>query len=146
DPVTSAGESLREAKNLPWYDAQSDEIQALPLAAREEPPPRPTSGTLVESDDNQGDLRLRGSPDKIWFLVQALGWLAIAAVIIVIFSFIINALLGRGAMVNSGNFVTRTMQSQADRVEDLPVPLKRAQSDLLGEVRRQYERGDYNEA
>jgi hypothetical protein len=145
DPVTSAGESLRDARNLPWYNADKDELQAVPLKSQDEPPPRPTSGKQVTTDPNQGDIEQRGSPVGIWYFIQGLGWFAIAAVIIVIFMFILSALLGGRNTIGSSAPVNLT-QTQVDRVDELPVPLKRATSDLLGELRRQYELGNYNEA
>lgn len=145
DPVTSAGDSLRGARDLPWYDADKDDIQSVPVKSPDEPPPRPTSGKQVTTSENQGDSELRGSTVGIWYFIQGLGWLAIAAVIIVIFMFILSALLNGRATVGTSAPVN-LKQTQVDRVDELPVPLKRATSDLLGELRRQYELGNYNEA
>jgi hypothetical protein len=146
DPVESAGEALRDAPHLPWYDAATDEVQPVPLAARDEPPPRPTSGTAVEPDTNQGKRRELSAPQGLGNIFLVLGVVAICAVFVVVFSFILSAFLGQRAGAASGSELERSTQSQADRVEELPLPLKRAQSDLLGEARRQYEQGDYNEA
>jgi hypothetical protein len=148
DPVDSAGEALRDAENLPWYDAASDDIQPLPPLPRDEPPPRPTEGRTVEpdlGDEDDGDIRLRGAPIGFGSLMLMLGVIAIAALFIVIVAFIISSLLGRSGGTSAGE-ATRLTQSQADNIEELPVPLVRGKSDLLGEARRQYERGDYNEA
>jgi hypothetical protein len=145
DPVDSAGEALRGAENLPWYDAASDDIRPLPPEARDEPPPRPTTGRTVEPDLDDEGIRVRAAPFGFGPLMLVLGVIAIAAVFIVIFAFIISSLLGRSSGTAAGA-ATRITQSQADNIEELPVPLARGKSDLLGEARRQYERGDYSEA
>jgi hypothetical protein len=146
DPVKAAGEALHEAKDLPWYDAENDDLKQVPLESRDPPPPRPTTGTMIEPDPNAGDVRLRAPPLGLGNMFLVLGVIAIGAVFIVIFSFILNALLGGRSGTSRLGEQGRTIETQADRVEDLPVPLRRAQSDLLGEARRQYERGDFNEA
>lgn len=147
DPIRSAGDALRQSTvDLPWYNADADTLQPVPPPEPTPPPPRPTSGKLVQSDPNQGDMSLPAAPIGLGTSFLVLGVIAICAVFVVIFSFLLNALLGgRGGAAGSGESA-RVVQNQADRVEDLPVPLRRAQSDLLGEARRQAECGDYNEA
>ena len=79
-----------------------------------------------------------------WLVWIGLGILLIALVALLIRMFLGPASLRPGVI---GLAATRDgVASDADRVERLPFPVQRPQTDLLGEARRHYEAGDYVEA
>lgn len=144
DPIEAAREGLGTSGELPWYDQQSDELRAVPLSAAPEPPERPTEGIEYEADGSSDRVAVSGA--GIWYFIQALGGLAAALLIVLIIGLAIRTSLQRRQSSESAGESINQVETSVDRMEDLPVPLRRSQSDLLGEARRHYERGDFNEA
>lgn len=144
DPVESGGEALRQRGDLPWYDAEKDEIQSVEVSPPKVPPDRPDVEQRL-SGQTGGNLSGGG---WLAMLLQALTLSLLAAGLIVGLVFLIRSLL---ASANRSELEelpdeSRRFTSHIDRMEQLPIPLRRADGDLLGETRRQYEAGNYNEA
>jgi hypothetical protein len=77
------------------------------------------------------------------YLMMLLGLGALSIALIVVISLMIKTFFSRrGSRDDRSDSQTRT----GYRLEQLPVNLRRARSDLLSEARRHYEAGQYNEA
>ena len=153
DPVDSGREALQRGGDFPWYDAESDELRRVDVRAPAEPPARPNVASEEVSkrdrDNRRDDPTLKPTPGMFSFflMLQWAGWGLIAALIILVLVLAIRSLADRGG--GTGWELpddSRHSVSDVDRMEQLPVPLKRNLSDLLGEARRHYEQGNYNEA
>ena len=128
--VARGREALQGGWNHPWYDRTTDGVRPLEVV----PPRRPPASTSTGP---------KKSVDLSW--LQLLAWGAIAAVLLALAYFLIQAYLeseNRAAAVQSGQRPARDV----DRIEALPFMAARVQSDLLAEARRNYEQGNYREA
>lgn len=140
DPVDSAGQALEDLNSPPWYDAQTDELRPVEVRAPDDPPARHD----VAAEERETSSREIELP---WYLLSWLGIGLICVLITLLLAFMIYKMLDSSRGYNIGPAGgARRIVSNIDRMEQLPVPLKRNLSDLLGEARRQYERGNYNEA
>jgi hypothetical protein len=81
--------------------------------------------------------------------MDALAWIVLGLLLVALVALIVRAYLLR-SQLRPNSMRRGADQDQAtidvDRVEKLPFPVRRPQSDLLGEARRHYEAGDYVEA
>ena len=76
-----------------------------------------------------------------------LAWVVIGALLVALALLAVYVLTKReGIYVETKGGSTDDDRTDVDRVENLPFAVKRPQSDLLGEARRQYELGNYAEA
>ena len=150
DPVESGGDALQRAGSLPWYDAESDSVVPVNVRPPGDPPPVSDAETYQSSQPNRNQnntTNWNGAGGGFWYVLQWIGWGLIALIIIGLLVLIIRAIADK----TSGSDLdlpesSRRIVSDVDRMEQLPIPLKRNLSDLLGEARRQYGAGNYNEA
>ncbi len=145
DPVESGGEVLRQRGDLPWYDAEKDEVQSVEVTPPKKPPDRPDVEQRLGGQQSGGNYVGGG---LLAMLIQALALSLLGVVLIVGLVLLIRALLGAQNRGDGEELPdeSRRFTSHIDRMEQLPVPLRRFDGDLLGETRRQYEAGNYNEA
>jgi hypothetical protein len=112
----------------PWYDDETDDIRRLDLKEEIRTP----------------------SWNLSWMgpLLKALGWfgLAILVVVVVLVAWRIFNHWRSGREQPDAALSLDSDAERVDRVEALPFQVGRQVSDLLSEARRQYERGNYNEA
>lgn len=129
--VARGREALQQGWNHPWYDRSTDGVRPLEVVPPRRPPP--TKSTEPQT-----------SYDLSW--LQLLAWGVIAAVLLALAWFLIQAYLEyenrAAAAVHTGHGPAHDV----DRVEALPFMAARVQSDLLAEARRHYEQGNYREA
>ena len=148
DPVDSGRDALQRAGSLPWYDADLDELRRADVHPPGEPPSRSDAeGQEFEDNTNNSNQQFTGDPSFFWFLLQWTGWALIGLIILLALFLAIRSLAGRGGdlSLNLPEIRDRIV-SDVDRIEQLPIPIKRNLSDLLGEAQRHYEQGNYNEA
>lgn len=151
DPVESAGRSLRRAQRFPWYDAQRDELRRVDVAPRRDSAAANRDSTWEEDEDSAASnwqFDFAGIPDLFWSIMQGLAWTLLAALLIGLAALLVWAFLRSEGRWGGGDGTELSIRraSDVDRVESLPFQLKRPQSDLLAEARRQYQAGNYGEA
>ena len=132
DPVTSGREALDESADYPWYDTQKDDVRRINIRTEES---TTTTTTPVRSSGTGAGL-------------EGLAWVAIALVLVALVAVIVIAVLKRedAAAIDGGHEAEEDVRNAADRVEQLPFPVRKPTGDLLDEARRQYEQGNYGEA
>jgi len=146
EPVESGRDALERTGAIPWYDAESDDVRPAEVAPPAHPPKRPDVESAKLPEPEQSDVSPAGF-EMLWYVLQWTGWGLIALVILVLLVLVIRTLADRGRDAELDlPESSRRIVSDVDRMEQLPVPLKRDLSDLLGEARRQYEQGNFNEA
>ncbi len=129
--VEAGREALDQWWGYPWYDSESDSLRRVELPVTPQ-----TSSRQWNS----------------WFdwanAIRFFGWAALAAILATIAWLLIRAYLDREtrAARESSRQAARRSPAEADRVTALPFQVRRPESDLLGEARRHYERGEYSEA
>ena len=82
-----------------------------------------------------------------WKLVQYLVWAVLAIVFVALLYFFLKSLewpYGRAKLSDDDEHANR--QREAERIENLPFQVRQPRSDLLGEARRLYQTGNYQEA
>lgn len=112
----------------PWYDDETDGIRRLDLKVERQPP----------------------SWNLSWMgpLLKVLGWLGIA-ILVLLLALIAWKVFTHFRSGRDQPDTALTLDDDAnrvDRVEALPFRVARQATDLLSEARRQYEKGNYNEA
>jgi hypothetical protein len=129
DPIDSGREELNDSGTYPWYDASNDDVRRLKQRKISEPPPRTSAAQ-------------RGSSGAI-----AIVWVILGIGMALLIAALIYAWLRRedAAAVGSDE-EDRAVKSAADRIEQLPFPIRRPRGDLLDEARLQYEAGNFAEA
>ena len=134
DPSVAAGrDALRPSwwQSYPWYDPATDGVAPIEVS---EPP------------SAKGDSRSRGQG---WsgFLLQWLGWIAIAFLLVGLGCLMFRAFqMRRRRRSEAADDETADTARHRRRVEALPPAAARSRSDLLAEVRRHYQEGNYREA
>jgi hypothetical protein len=129
---------------MPWYDSRTGQVQPLPVQ-----PPRDLQNRFSEWE---------GRPDATWnwdwsrmpdfsSVLSVLGWLALLTVILLVAYFLVRALIDSEWLGGrSATWVEQNLEGELDRVEALPIQLKRPRGDLLAEAQRHYEAGEWAEA
>lgn len=133
-----------ELARMPWYDRQSDQVQPLPVR-----PPRDLQNRLSrwESGPEVNSTWDWQIPAFLSPILEALAWLALLTFLLVIAYLLVRAFMDSDFISpRSGTWAQQELDGEADRVEALPVQLKRPQGDLLAEARRHYEAGEWDEA
>ena len=128
--VEGGRQALDRWRDFAWYDDAGDALRPADIT-----PPRPPR--------NRG---WNWSWASEWF--RWIGWLGLAVALGLIAYFLIRTFLERETGQGEGGELGAGIAAGAeiDRVDALPFRVARGQSDLLGEARRQYEQGNFNEA
>ncbi len=146
DPVKVGRDVFRDQPDIPWYDAEQDQLRPLDAPVRDDDPNRSSRWQSIESaatnnvsqasEESLGALLIR-------ILVYTVVTLIVASVIIAL---IVAALRAEASRA----IVDRTRVSTADlnraRMENLPLPLVPSEQDLLSTARSYYEAGEYGHA
>jgi hypothetical protein len=126
DPVESGREALRKGVDPPWYDAQTDSIQPMPLP--EERGIRTAQSELIGR------------------LLSWLAWIVLALIMGVVVFLLIRAYLTRDAAAAKVPVTAGGEQSLASRTSALPFQIDQAPADFLAAARDCYQRGEYGRA
>jgi hypothetical protein len=155
DPVESARSSLSNKGSFPWYDSETDELKRIDVSLPNDDSAANRTSTWEGTAQKQTTTNTGGKwnpnwsfGDIIWQMLTAMAWAILLALLGFLVYLMIRAFLrNESRMADSEDMRTsRDATSDVDRVEQLPFQIKRPQSDLLGEARRQYEAGNYSEA
>ena len=125
--VTSGGEVLRERMQIPWYNAETNEVQPITLL----PPP-------VPSDRRSYSWLTR--PITIVFVI------ILTALLLLLAWLIVRIIREREHGARAARAAKVDPLLVADRIEALPFLRERLQHDLLGQARHHYQMGNYSEA
>ena len=136
--VQAAHDRLSRA---PWYDADTGRVRPTRVPPRA-PPPKIRNWEWKPSTTPGGSSRFAE-------VVAVLVWIGLVIALTVLVALFIHAFRQRtrrqpgaiGLNARQGG-----VARDVDRVEKLPIAVRRPQSDLLGEARRYYEAGNYVEA
>ncbi len=141
EAVESARETLSKGvfSRHPWYDNSADDLKLVPL----KPPPPPPRQRNWDWPDWNWDFGLFGSSFSV-NLFSILAWLVVLVVVLFLIRYLIRLYERRENEEAEGD--AEEIASPEDRVEALPAPVTRSRHDLLGEARRLYEQGNFNEA
>jgi hypothetical protein len=123
----------------PWYDANTDDLQLIPVA----PPPPPPQSSRWNWPDWDWDFSLLGNVLSV-NLFTLLAW----AIVLVLVFFLVRYLLKlyEGREREEAEEDEPEESTPEDRVEALPAQVQKNIHDLLAEAQRQYEAGNYNDA
>lgn len=141
--------------SFPWYDAAQHEAQAVPTALQPPPPPPDLSQIRVAAPPAPSAPRTGGTSwawlTDLWgFLLANAPWILLIIVAIALALLLARAYVLRfnipPAETKKARLEKPLGRTEMERLENLPVPVTRSQHDLLGEARRQYEAGNYDEA
>ena len=126
-PVASGREAFQHG-NYPWYDAQDDALRPITL---------PRSEPKLERSHAPWTLP-QWTTTVVWIVLAVL----LVGVAVLLF------LMYRDARVKRyrAGGQEEDQVVNADQVEALPFMASRPRGDLLGEARRHYQQGNYNEA
>jgi hypothetical protein len=132
DPVVEGREALDEWPAYPWYDAEADDVARMPLPpVKQAPAPQSQSGSPSWSGEG----------------LSVFVWLAIIVVLALVAYLLANAFLNRSGEAQFADEVADdSLGRQIDRVDALPVAVRRRDVNFLDEARRLYQLGDLNEA
>jgi hypothetical protein len=144
--VEAAREALQRAAYFPWYDRQSDGIQAVPLP--EEPPLRRASNWEWKPTSTTNRAQWNSSFwDALWRGVQYTVWIALFVMLVALISVWMRA-VARHERARQWDEWDKDDQQRHETasIEQLPFQVKQPQADLLGEARRHYQAHHYNQA
>ncbi len=130
EAVLAGQKALHHSAHYPWYNADQDAIQPVPVTA--EAPPVATSAS--------GGSWLAG----LGVLLQLLAWILLTAALLVLVYLLLRAFLTRDPAESTPNVPPD--DGDAARIESLPFPVAAGRLDLLAEARRHYQAGNYGAA
>ena len=125
---------------FPWYDAEKKEI--APVEVRKTAQPK-SKDVWVGKKQNATTRRNWQWPD-FWRIVQAFIWCGFAILIGVLLYFFTRSFIKNASFDSEEEEVDKI--GDAERMENLPFPVRKPRSDLLSEARSHYEAGNYREA
>ena len=127
--VEEGRQALNDTGNYPWYDGDTDDVRRMRFKAP--PPPRTRQSFFMTGD---------------WF--TPLAWVGIGTLLLALIAMLVRAYLAREKNLTKGKSEEdeESAVDLLDRVEQLPVKLRRPTSDLLTAARDQYNAGNYEEA
>src|SRR5688500_11133160 len=144
DDAVTAGREALSRRRYPWYDP-----------GKEAPRPRRIGKETATKGSKTGDTQPKpatapGATGGLGFslfgsLLQVVGLLVLTAVIVAVAVLIVWAFLRNETTQASGAHVVAASKD-VDRVEQLPVALKRGSGSFLDEARRLAAEGNYSEA
>jgi hypothetical protein len=146
DAVAIGGDALADSGNYPWYDESTGKVRRINVAGS------------ADADSANRDSKWTKQPTASTGGGVRWGWPAISWGFHYLFIFVFILLLGIIVYLIARAFlkdetredavVRRTIETSrdVDRVQSLPIQLRKPTSDFLAEARRLYEAGDYSEA
>lgn len=144
--VQAAREGLRESDNYPWYDAAEDDLRQLEF----EPPTPPPEARDWELNLPQWQSQQQNWNWNIsfWEGVQWVVWVLLVIFLVGSLGLLIRVIWQRDRFSGGISAAMRqeSLAREAEQIENLPFPVERPQTDLLGAARQHYELGNYGEA
>ncbi len=133
--------SLPGAEDFPWYDVTTDDLRRLDVAPPDQFDDRPSRWTSSQPSF--------AWPRWISAVFEALAWLSVIVVILVVAYFLARTFAGKPVSLFQpakigDDLADDTIDSV--RVESLPFQLKQPLGNLLDEAKRWRQAGDYNQA
>ena len=141
DAIESGRRALSHSPRLPWYDAEQDRVARIPAAIPEPPP--------VADDWQWRPKKKAGGNWGNWKLdwLQVVIYLLLGILLAVVLFFLIKAAVDRIAVGSAKKSIPQDdAESERDRIERLPFPIRPPTGDLLDETRRHADAGRYREA
>ncbi|NIL95886.1 MAG: DUF4129 domain-containing protein [Planctomycetales bacterium] len=131
DAVEAGREALRRTGEYSWYDTRADDVRRIRVQ-----PPRPAESRRSWFTFPSGD----------W--LTPLAWIGIIMILGVIVFLLVRAYLARerNTAGDQTDVAQHPVGDQVDRVEELPVRVRRPAADLLHSAGQQYLAGNYSEA
>jgi hypothetical protein len=146
--VEAGRDALDGRINFPWYDEETDSIQAPDIEApKDAAAHRNSTWQAKRAKPRTFNPRWSGW-SILWEIVKVVFWIVFVLVVGLLVYLLVRAFMkaeafpGAGAQAASEDEV----RSEEDLIESLPFDVSRPQTDLLGEARRQYEQGAFGEA
>lgn len=165
DPSAIAGRrAMQRGGSSPWYDAQKDSVRRIqlpdappPPAPTQPPPPRTTrppapppaqtTAPPPAANSQPAQASPSSSTSGVSEVFKYLAWTLIVLALAALVYLLIRAFMKHEQRLASQSEKTVEITgTQADRVERLPVPVRRPLSDLLSEAKYHYENGNFREA
>ncbi|MCE9547354.1 MAG: hypothetical protein K8T25_17925, partial [Planctomycetia bacterium] len=124
-----------------WYDKTQDAARRLTVNPAPAPSTQSTSTTSPSTSSSSSNFNMSFS----W--VSVLGWIGISVLLGILAWLLIRVFLMREQRLAQHSHTDLvTTGTDADRVENLPIPVRRPAGDLLSEARMHYENGNYRDA
>lgn len=140
----AAREALSDA-DFPWYDAQADQLRLSP--APDEPPLRGSGQRKWDpAPPRKPSTRWQAFWETVWRSVQYGVWIGLAVLFAVLAYLWIRRLAAHEMLQYQQGKDEFQRGHEAASIEQLPFPVQRPQTDLLGEARRLYQANRYDEA
>lgn len=136
----SGAQALRDSARFPWYDQEADQVKSVEVPGYVAPP---------KSMDWEMNLNPRRpwSWGSFWRVVQYVVWILLAILFVGLLYQLLKSLGLASPRSHVAEHEERDRQRrEAERIENLPFPVQRSKTDLLGEARRLYQTGNYQEA
>jgi hypothetical protein len=137
-------------QSFPWYDAQTEAEKPVTIVADPDETGQRDSNWLGSGTWQKGTTTRRvGRVTGGWFstAIQVLFWTFVAAMLLGLSYVVIVAFMKMDAkLARQEGSEIEDEEEDKTRIENLPFQVKRATSDLLGEARACYDRGEYNDA
>ena len=144
--VKAARDGLRESNSYPWYDAEEDNLRQLEFEPSI-PPPEARDWEL-NLPQWQTQRRNWNWNMSFWEGMQWVVWALLVIFLVGSIVALIRVIWQRDRFSGRISAASRqeALAREAEQIENLPFPVQRPQTDLLGEARHNYELGNYGEA
>jgi hypothetical protein len=144
DPfVESGGAAFRNNAELPWYDANDDEIRPVKVEPIKDDEYR-NSEWATESDGSSSDAD--AGSQTAWQFMQMLIWAGLAALLASLIWVMVWAAMRTTSATGDDARVVENVVVSADQIENLPVNIPRTRQDLLTAARSLNDAGDHSGA
>ena len=150
DGVESAQRALAKTRQ-PWYDADSDGLKPLIVAEGQEAKRSDWRGTDRPDWDWQWNWG-GGGPSFSWVgeLLKVIAWIVLIGLLAVLIYALVQAFLNINSSeetaVAAGKLEEEGHQTDEQRIENLPINLRKKTGDFLDIARGYYDEGNYAEA
>lgn len=147
DPIQAAQQAL-SSTGQPWYDGQSDAIRTLKVPST--PGDTTRGGWRTSSRDWDWNWN-PGAPSMSWIgdLFQGMAWVVLIGLLALVIYALVKAYLNIDApLTGSARKMLDGEQELSDeqRIEALPVNVRKKTGDFMAVAREYYEAGDYANA
>ncbi len=138
---------LKRVARFPWYDENTD--QPRPVEVRVEPPPPEVKNWVAPTSNRTRGPRKRWNTTLVDILsrcLQVIVWLFLAVIFLVGIYFGVRAASDSDLRMSDSERIDSDRRTDADRIENLPIDIKRTDGDFLSEAERAYNEHNYQKA
>jgi hypothetical protein len=148
DPVEAGRRALRARGDYPWYDEEADSIRRVDVQPPEDAAAHRGSNWQAQTVAPRNYSGGSTFWDVFWVTVKWLLWTLLLVLLIGLVVLLIRAFVRREEqlVIDESDAQSIETRSEADLIESLPFDVKRPDTDLLGEAKRQYAEGNFDEA